>query len=251
MALNTSSQLWMRAAGLKPIGEPSPHADTCVMCGAAIESGDLVMSTHAAMNESFNNKVDCKHPGGAVCGACNVLWDGAWLQKNSKSYAVDGQGVFRLASGDDIAAFVLRPPLAAYVAIFNTRQQGHLIWRTGVALPSNYLQVRLDDAILIIDRERVIRAARAYLRLMTRLAELGHPKAVLAVFSPSLASVNAGRLIPRYALMLEGQDDACAADVQTLRELTMGDWWALTAVRHVDVDDPATWPVPRAIDGGE
>lgn len=247
----TASQLWAKAAGVAPTGVPSPKNDQCVMCGATVSAGELAQSAQDKMNESFNNKVDCKHSGKSVCGCCDALWQNTWLQRNSKSYAVDGEGVFRLASGDDIASFVLKPPTHDYVAIFNTRQQGHLIWRTPVSAPSNWLMVRIDDALITIDRERVIKAAQAYRAGLEMLAAIGQPKAVLALFSPTLASVNAGKIIKKYAAMIEGQGDEGKEIIRTLRGLTMGDWWALTAVRHADTTKPETWPERRAIEDGE
>lgn len=247
----TASQLWAKASDVAPTGVPSPQNDQCVMCGASVSKGDLAQPAKEKMNESFNNKVDCKHPGGSVCGCCDALWQSTWLQRNSKSYAVDGEGVFKLASGDDIASFVLKPPSHNYVAIFNTRQQGHLIWRTPVSAPSNWLMVRIDDALITIDRERVIKAAQAYRAGMEMLATIGQPKAVLAIFTPNLASVNAGKIIEKYAAMIEGQGDEGKKIIRTLRCLTMGEWWALTAVRHADIKKPETWPERRAIEDGE
>jgi len=247
MANLSASQLWTAAAGLQPEGSPSDKDDTCVMCGGAIHHGDPVIPLASQMKESFNNKLDCKTPGGAVCGHCSVLSVAPWTQAWSKAYAVDGVGVFWLVRGEDQAAFVLNPPEADYVACINTKQQGHVIWRTPVARPSNWLQVRIDDQVILIDRKRAIAGARALQRGYDILKAIGQPKATLALFGNHLASLAAGKIVEKYAAMIEGQGDEGAEVIATLRSLTLGDWWAVAALRHVDMDNRASWPVRRSI----
>lgn len=250
--ITTPSRLWAEAAHVSPLGDRATHDDTCVMCGAAIAPGEpRVRADAALLNESFNNKIDCKHPGESVCGYCMALWDKRWLQSCSKSYAVQGKGVFHLRTNQDIAAFVLTPPPAAYVAIFNTRQQAHMIWRTPVSLPSPWLKVRVDDELLTIDRERVMSAVKAWQYARVILKEVGFPKSSPAILSYDLTSLHVGKPTQRYWRAIEEHSDAGRAAMAVLEGLTVGDWWAVSALREIDMDDPHTWPAPRLIESEE
>lgn len=243
----SASQLWSAAAGLQPEGSPSEKNDTCVMCGGSVHQGDLIRPLASQMKEGFNNKIDCKTPGGAVCGHCAVLSVAPWTQAWSKAFAIEGVGVFWLVRGEDQASFVLNPPEADYVACINTKQQGHVIWRTPVARPSNWLQVRIDDQVILIDRRRAIEGAKALQRGYDILKAIGQPKATLALFGNQLASLSAGKIIEKYAAMIEGQGDEGAEVIATLRGLTLGDWWAVAALRNIDLNDRSSWPVRRPI----
>ena len=247
---SSPSPLWTSAASIQPLGDPWPHQDTCVMCGHSITPGEsAVASDQNIFNESFNNRVDCRHPGSAVCGHCLALWQKTWMQSCSKSFAVQGEGVFSLINNHDIAAFVLSPPQAAYVAIFNNRQQAHMIWRTPVALPSPYLQVRVDDDIIQIDRQRVLSGVRAWQTCIASLKAVGQPKAspflLTAVFK--LSSEQLGLPIERNIKAIEQHSQAGAQAVQHLLTLSMADWWALNPLKDIDLDNPASWPARRTL----
>lgn len=249
-----SSPLWASAAKVQPKGIAWPKNDSCVMCGAPIPAGHLAVAADRALfDDTFNNRTDCRHEGGAACGHCNALWDSKWMQKNSKSYAVQGQVVFSLSNNPDIAAFVLTPPESAYVAIFNTRQQAHMIWRTPVALPSPYLQVRADDDVMVIDRDRVMRGAVAWQKCMEILRAVGLPKSTPYPLKPAykMDSFMLGHPFARNVLAIENHSAEGARALRTLEELSMADWWALNALRDVDMTKPSTWPRRRTIEQAE
>jgi len=243
----SASKLWTNAAEIAPEGSPSDKDDTCVMCGGKIRQGDLVMPLSGQMKDSFNNKIDCKTPGDSVCGHCSVLSVAPWTQAWSKAYAIEGVGVFWLVRGEDQASFILNPPEADYVACINTKQQGHVIWRTPVARPSNWLQVRIDDQVIIFDRLRAIEGAKALQRGYEILKSIGQPKVTLALFGNQLASLSAGKIVEKYAAMIEGQNDEGAEVIATLRNLALGEWWAVAALRNFDLNNIASWPVRRPI----
>jgi CRISPR type IV-associated protein Csf1 len=248
--ITNASPLWASAAGVKPQGTPWPKDDGCVMCGAPVSVGELAAaSDREIFNEAFNNRTDCRHQGEAVCGHCLALWDSEWMQASSKAFAIQGLGVFSLINNPDIAAFVLFPPEAAYVAIFNNRQQAHMIWRTPVALPSPHLQVRVDDDVIQIDRARVLAGVRAWQTCVAILKEVGLPKAspylLHSVFK--LNSELVGSPIERNVKAIE-QHSAVGADaVRQLGTLAMADWWALNPLKEVDLDNSASWPQRRTL----
>ena len=246
--LRSPSRLWAEAYGLERKGIRWAHNNTtCVMCGQEVRRGDMSEPAGIKLfNVSFNNKPDVKYRGHAVCGHCMAVWDKPWMQAKSKSYAVQGQGVFRLGRNLDIARFVLDPPKAPYVAIFNTRQQQHMVWRSTVAMPNpNQVIVRIDDEVGVIDTARVRAGIRAWRTSTVIAAELGKPS-----WTPFHAGKNitndafVGRPREYVCAALAKHSDAARAAIATLGNLTVYEWWATFASRAVDVDQPDSWP-PR------
>lgn len=250
----TPSALWSQAAGI-PASGPLWGRDTtrCVMCGATVGAHSHgVPVTQDLIDAGFNAKLDCHFAGHAVCGHCQSLWTNQWLQSDSKSYAVAGEGVFKLARADDIARFVIDPPKSAYVAIFNTRQQAHMIWRTPVALPSQHiLQVRLDDELLMINRARVLAAVPAWQASLRILKACGKPKSQVFLNSYDLATSMVGVPLGKNAQIVREHSPEGAAAMDALFSLSMADWWALCAVRDHDPEcltpERTTAPVRRPV----
>lgn len=243
----SSSRLCVNAAGELPVGEPIAHDDTCVTCGALIKKGDLARKAHPYMTDSFNNKQDVR-PGKYICGYCAAVWKDLWMKDvfRAKSVSIEGEGVFRLSSGDDIAWFMLNPPQNPYVAIHSTKKQAHMVWRTPITLPSErFIKLRINDDLLIIDRDRLIEGVKAYGRANEIIKEAGKPKGVIAITSSKLADTVAGSLIESNARIISAKGYEGKLILKTLRSLSMGEWWALTAVRHVDLDNPLSWPIGR------
>jgi CRISPR type IV-associated protein Csf1 len=245
----TSSRLWNLAWGAEVVGPEWNHDDTtCVMCGAAVKRGSLgVPADGKRFDKGFNFKLDVKFKGNAACGDCVAVWQNFWMQKGSKSYAVLGEGVFWLSKNTDIAAFVLSPPEAAYVAIFNSRQQAQMIWRTPVAFPSQVLQVRIDDDLILIDRERVKQGVKAWQLACKILVAVGKPKGAPFLLSYNLASSSTGmrHAVNASAVALHSKEGKQAIGV--LESLTMGDWWALSACREIDLEAASSWPERRRV----
>ncbi|WP_234305498.1 type IV CRISPR-associated protein Csf1 [Diaphorobacter sp. J5-51] len=241
--LPTSSQLFRRAAGIDPQGSPAPRDCKCAMCAAQLKAGDPVNAIGKdTFGESFNNKLDIHEAGDVLCGDCAALWQRDFLMKYSKTYATPS-GVFKLASNEDIQAFILTPPRPPFVAVYNTRQQQHMIWRTPLCLSNEVLIVRLDDEILHIDRDKVLRAVSAWQRTLARMKELGF-KGLPAYPERTLSSRATGSIRDDVAERISGDSEAGARDIETLRSLRVGEWWAMCAINKVDLDSPASWPLP-------
>lgn len=249
----TSSQLFRQAAGISPVGNPIKENCTCCMCGAhlSIETDPLPLALPADKNlfgDSFNNKLDIKVRGDVVCGDCLAVWHKEFLQSKSKSYAVENDGVYRLASSLNISAFILHPPKAPYVAIFNTRQQGHLIWRTPVQLPnSDTLVVRLDDELITVNRANVLAAVAGWQHIMARMKALKLKTKAPALLSYDLSQTATGLIFPTVKEAMEKDGEASYRALQSLQKLTIADWWALCAMREIDLQDPKTWPQPEKL----
>lgn len=241
--LPTSSQLFRKAAGVEPQGSPALNDCTCAMCGANLKAGAPVNPINKdTFGESFNNKLDIHSPGDVLCGDCAALWQRDFLMKYSKTYATE-DGVYKLASNEDIQAFILTPPRPPFVAVYNTRQQQHMIWRTPVCLSTEVLTVRLDDEILLIRRALVLQAVSAWQRTLARMKELGF-KGMPAYPERTLSSRATGSIRDDVAERLTAHSEAGARDIATLKSLRVAEWWAMCAINKVDMEAPATWPFP-------
>ena len=241
--LPTSSQLFRRAAGIEPQGSPAQKDCTCAMCAAKLKAGDPVNPIEKdTFGESFNNKLDIHEIGDVLCGDCAALWQRDFLMKYSKTFATE-DGVFKLASNEDIQAFILTPPRPPFVAVYNTRQQQHMIWRTPLCLSTDVLIVRLDDEILHIDRDKVLRAIGAWQRTLAKMKELGM-KGMPAYPDRTLSSRATGSVREDVAESVSNNNEAGAKDIATLKSLRIAEWWAMCALNKVDMDSPSTWPVP-------
>ena len=245
-ALPTSTQLYRRAAGVKPTGAPASKDCTCIMCGAKLGPGDLVNPIlKDTFGDSFNNKLDMHRKGDVLCGDCDALWSKDFLQKYSKTYATT-EGVFKLASNLDVQAFILTPPRPPFVAIINTRQQQHMIWRTPVCLSPDILIVRMDDEILKVDRAKVLAAVSAWQYVVERMKHLGM-KGVPAYPDRTLSSRATGSIRGDVATKIGEESAEGAKAIAALRALRVGEWWAMTAMNKVDLNDPASWPLPEKL----
>lgn len=241
------SHLWVQAGNLSPQGRIWDQADTqCILCGSNVHNGDLAVPTAEKIDDAFNFKLDCHVKGEAICGHCLAIWETQWMQANSKSYAIHGEGIFYLRTKEDIAALLLDPPTAPYVAIFNIRQQCQMIWRTPVGLPSrDVLVLRLDDTVMTIDIKRVFAGVQAWQAATAILKALGKPKASTHILSYDMSSTIMGKPIGGNYKIVKEHSDAGALAMVALDALSSADWWALCACRELDLGQPSTWPQRR------
>lgn len=242
----TASQLFRQAAGIQPKGNPLGEPATCAMCGAHLNAGDLAHKlADDTFSDSFNNKLDMHVPGTVLCGDCVALWSKEFLQSYSKSYASPA-GVFKLASNEDVQAFLLTPPVAPFAAIFNTRQQQHMIWRTPVCLNHVVLIVRVDDEVLQIRRQLALDGARAW-QIVERCQKAIGSRGMPAWINRDLEGCRMGAIRPDVIKAVSAYSEEGAAAIRVLQRLRMAEWWALCALRYIDQDAPETWPKPVKI----
>lgn len=250
----TASKLWVQAAGIAAPKGLAPWAGPetrCVMCGTSVLPGDPAIGMKKAAGDSFNAKLECKYFGAAVCRDCHAVREPRWMgvHMDSKSVAISGKGVFKLRKKPDVAAFVLQPIDAPYVAIWNTRQQAHMIWRTPVSVPcERFREVRLDDEVLLIDRQRVMGCVHHWSTTHSILKALGQPRVFAFDLSWSLASTIAGQPRERVVEAVRQHSREGSQAIDALLELTLADWWALFAIRDVALDAPDSWPTLNRVD---
>lgn len=239
----TSSQLYRRAAAIKPGGSPLLEPATCAMCGAHLQAGDLADPLEKdTFGDSFNNKLDMHSEGTVLCGDCVALWAEDFLQKYSKTYATQ-DGVYKLASNEDVQALFLSPPKTAFVAFFNSRQKQHMIWRTPVSLNSGVMTVRVDDDLIRIDRQMALDGARAWRTVEACMGKIGM-KGMPAWVDRTMGNREMGSIRSDVMKAVSAHSAEGAQAIAVLRSLRMGEWWALCALRYVDQDAPQTWPHP-------
>lgn len=247
MDLISPSAIYRDAAGLTPSGADVVPEDThCVMCAGSIAAGALAHKvTHKSFDDAFNNKLDLKAMTGThICGDCDVLWTKDWMQRYSKSFACN-EGVFSLAKNEDLCALVLNPPQPPFVAIFSTKQQQHMIWRTPVSYSRDYFFVRVDGDVVTIRRPLVLSALKAYHKaeeVMATVKPEGRAtflKPPAALFSRELASSKMGQLRADVEALL--RQTGHEAIIEELHALGIGEWWALNALRFADLENPPDW----------
>lgn len=239
--LPSPSQLYRRAAGIEQKGKIKTAAAKCVMCCAKLPPDARSEPVdHNTFNQSFNNKLDMPEKGDVVCGDCLALWNGDFMQKYSKSYANEN-GVFKLASSEDMCAFILTPPTVPLVAIYNTRKQQHMIWRTPVCMNQDVLIVRLDDELLCINRKLAIQGVKAWQTTLAIMKKMGI-KGVPATLNATLSHQSTGEIRSDVMRVIPTHSTEGAAAIETLCSLRMPEWWVLNALKDINLDDPESWP---------
>ncbi len=243
----SASELYCRAAKRAPTTDTMVNNDSnCAMCGTPLVAGDRATRvTKQTFDASFNNKADLRAPGSKyLCGHCVTLWSGEWMQRHSRTFATE-DNVYKFASNEQQAAFLLNPPSPPFCAIFNTRQQQHMIWRTPVSHSREAYFVRVDGELLQIRQTRLIDAWRAYRQTeqimsehpLSRTGKTLNPPA--ALFARDLGSRKHGQLRADVVELL--QETGHAAIVETMAGLTIGEWWALNVIRHYDPENSPAW----------
>lgn len=254
MTFASSSALYCAAAKVAPEAQGTVASDSyCAMCGARLLAGTAANPiTKHTFDSAFNNRADLRARSGQyVCGECQALWCKDWMQRYSKTFATR-DNVYKFASNDQQAAFLLNPPEPPFVAIFSTKQQQHMIWRTPLSLSRQLYTVRVDNFVLLIRHAVLMEAWRAYryaeeVMASTPLARTGRKlKPPAALFSRELARHNMGTLRDDVQALLRQTGDAWV--IETLHNLSLGEWWALNVIRHYDPANPP--PYQPALDDG-
>lgn len=240
----SASAIYREAARLKPAATGVVSADShCIMCGAPLPAGTPGSKvTKQTFNDAFNNQLDLRARSGEyVCGDCEVLWCKDWMQKYSKTFACP-KGVFKFASNDHIAGFLLNPPEPPFVAIVSNKQQQHMIWRAPVNLSRELLLVLMDHEVLTIRTRVLYEACKVYAKIEqlmeeTKLARTGRKlKKPAALFERTLSLSRMGSLRPDVLeLLVETGNESLA---QPFLSLSMGEWWALGVLRFYDLENP-------------
>jgi len=245
----SAAELYLLAESRPPVGTPAPSDGVCAACGRPIERGELVVPVSDVANPgSFTKWAYMARPGSPwACGHCAAT-RGAEYQSGSskaKSFAC-AAGVYPLHRGVDLARFVLNPPDPPYAAVFSTRQQQSMVFRTPLNWSREVIVLRFDDELVDIRVARVRDAATAWREIDALCAEkYGDAPAIklgksgIGVLSMTLVAPEVGKL---QAPVIERMHAMGRADLlDAIVGLTPGETWALACVVQLPADDPLVW----------
>ncbi len=243
------SEIALRAVREKPpVGYPASADGRCALCGVHYGKGEPVMPFER--DKSFTDWASMAHPGSrTTCIWCaGVMMGQSWrlFMQNFQKTIICEKGVFQAASKDHLAWWFLNPPAGDWLFVQGDKRMQHLVWRTPVNRSTEIYQVRYNEVVMTIRRQRLADGRDAAKRLTSALNEFeraegkrGAPsRGPFASLSPDLDATDQGRLkLPLYALA--AQDPRVAADVATVRALTGGERWALYALLYAEDPRPS------------
>ena len=205
----------------------------CGLCGVQLTKG--VTPAKAFDHNPEFGAFEHLHPGrgSLICAACVVVTSTTTGFMNRFSRAVfTEKRAYRLSAAEDICWMLLQaePP---FVAVFNTRSSGHVLWQAPVTYDRASIGVVLGSMPAAIRPEAVTGARTA----LGRLAEAGN-EALGAhyqwpVFNLSLYDdvTDLCRLIPSHERVLRASDDPVVQrDLQVFDALSQAERWALSAL---------------------
>ncbi|MGF6440143.1 type IV CRISPR-associated protein Csf1 [Paraburkholderia youngii] len=233
MSLISPSRLTIEAAGLSPVStHKAAHAGICAMCGYPYQAGDPVLAFRP--ESSFTDYGALRGQGNkAIDGWCAATWTREFTQTHGKA-VVSRQGVFKAASNNDIAWWLLNPPEGPWLFVQMDQQVQHLFWRAPVNYSRDVFFIQYGEARLTVRRENLARGADAARRLAIVASEgrkgaaLKHPFVRLA---RELDEPLHGLLRPNLYKIANDRVEV-GADIDIVAGLTSGELWGLTAVLY-------------------
>lgn len=226
------SELVLRAAGRKPLGEPAKQAGRCAMCGSEHKEGDLIMPFKPA--DSFTDWASLRMPQSSViCGWCVEVWNADFTQKYLKS-VVSLEGVFPCAKNDHIAYWLLNPPPPPFLIFLGDQKRQHLVWRTDMSLSRDVFSVRFGEKQMLIRREKLVSGLAACHEVVAALnldRKKGKLKSPFRSLARELDDFQHGSL-RQDVLALYQTEPTLQPYIDCLLSLTPGEIWGLTAVLY-------------------
>ncbi len=227
----TSSQVIVRALGLQPDGAPAQAPGICAFCAAPIAAGDL--ATAFSVGPSFMDDLSLAGRGSKMtCGCCSVLLGAEALKTTGYGAFSEEDGALPFRKWADITAALTHPPRPPFVMVRATANNQHMAWRAPVNLSRDLFYVRVGLRNLKIRRPMLLEAVEASQRIARAVGieptakSLAHPFGAL---SPDLKVDGT----PDHAtLRLRGEqirslELSHPSDMATIRNLTLGETWAL------------------------
>jgi CRISPR type IV-associated protein Csf1 len=235
----TSSVVVAKALGLAPDGAAAREACSCAMCGLAIEVGDL--SAPLALGPSFMDDLSLANRGSQMmCGYCAQLVTVKNLM--ASGFGAFGKNARPFRKWADIAASLIDPPEPPFVMVYATANNQHMAWRAPVNFSREAYRVRVGLRDVLIRRDVLRRAVEQCRVLGEALGysvagkkTLPHPFAML---TNDLKSVEHGRLRRLDKARMEAAGPHAAEALKFVRELTLGETWALRFVLTPDAGKP-------------
>lgn len=244
MSQITASQLTVRAAGIKPLGDrlagPEHTGYRCAVCGAQIEAGEPFESL--SLPRTFTNHASLAIPKGDWrCGACSAIMGNSEFQMGASTILVCSEGIFPIVRKEHRAWAFLTPPEPPFVIAIQNAKQQHVIWRAPVTLSKDLITLRLGEQIFRLRRQKLLECVEVAKRLDAVRRTAGRPMKDV-IESPfvndwKFQSANGGQLKGWVWKLKEGQE-IDQTDFAALTELNGGEAWALTAFLSTVITKP-------------
>jgi len=226
--------LAISAMGFKPAALPLSGTDgRCGLCAIPILKGKTPAKPFTPGPEftAYEHLDVSAHA--MICGACSVATSTTTGFMNRFSRAVFTEHeALRMSSAEDVAWMLLHaePP---FVAVFNTRSSGHVLWQAPVTYDHRFIGVVLGSTVLTIDRDKVLRAREALERLaVAGNAAMGaHYQWPVINLSMYDDLTDMCRLIPSHERVLRASGEPQVLnDLDVFDQLNAGERWALSAL---------------------
>lgn len=228
----TSSQVIVRALGWEPDGAPSRESGLCAFCGAAIAQGAL--ATAFSVGPSFMDDLSLAARGSKlVCGCCSVLLSADALKVTGHGAFSEEDGALPFRKWADITAALTHPPKPPFVMVRATANNQHMAWRAPVNLSRNLFYVRVGLRNLKIRRTMLLQAVEAAQRVAQAVGiestakSLAHPFGALSSDLKVDGSPDHATFRMEAVKALPALERSHPSDMATLRNLTLGESWAL------------------------
>lgn len=238
----TSSEVISRALGQEPGGVPATKDGNCAFCGGEIKTGDLQIPF--GVSGAFMDDLSLAARGSDMtCGYCaNHLSAEGLRQTGYGAFSVkDGHIPFR--KWQEIASALTDPPEAPFVMVYATANNQHMAWRAPVNYSRDLFYVRVGLRDLKIRRHKLGEAVDVCQRVavaMGRSAEakgktLPHPFRNISSDLKDTAHADLTfAMNPKSSKDTDREhlatDPQYQADIAFLKDLTLGETWALRFV---------------------
>lgn len=250
MQYRSPSEIAARAAALDvPEGRRAGIAGRCVACGTEHGPKDHMIDFDPPVSFTDFPALRARESR-LVCRWCHAVWSSEFTTRYLRT-VVCAAGVFRAASNDHLAYWLMNPPSGEWLFLQGDAKRQHVVWRTPVNTSRDIYRVQAGDTSLVIRRPRLLEATEAWGRLVEAINEANPKKKRKSPFlylSRERDAVGQGQLHPELVGIAAASPDV-AADMRLMNRLTSGERWALTAVIYAKapaMPDPETVPLPVA-----
>ena len=227
----TSSQIIVQALGMQPDGAPAEEPGLCAYCGTPIRVGDL--TTAFSAGPAFMDDLSLAARGSKmVCGCCSVLLSADALKVTGHGAFSQEDGALPFRKWADITAALSNPPRPPFVMVRATANNQHMAWRAPVNLSRDLLYVRVGLRNLKIRRPVLLEAVEASQRIARAVDIVPTAKSLAHPFARLTSDLKVDGSPDHATLRLRDEqinalELSHPADMATLRNLTLGETWAL------------------------
>ena len=270
MDLIYNTELAARAVGVHlPSGAPARADTQCMFCGRLIKENEACVKKTIARG-SFMDDAWFAARSGVACVFCETMTSSSVTKAlgsaNCLVYTRDG--VFPIAKDSARTWFLLTPPEPPFVVTASaTINFQHVVWKGQTTYDHNMIFIAWPTRIMTIRHNTLMQAVEVCRELSVlvpnakeaanteALATKGKkskPKQAKPISHPyivldrELNDINHGAFRPDISA-LAGRDPAIAERLEFLKQLTLGETWALATLVKAKQEEPIK-PEPIVLD---